>query len=333
MTSTPNPITDPSQVAAARRAVEHAAAMLAFDATSAGRAALVVTELATNILRHAQRGEVLITPCRTGEKRGLEVLAIDGGRGIPNLPAAMEDGHSTAGSLGHGLGAVRRQADQFDAFSQPGKGTAILARIWDRPTGVPARNGFTIGAVSVSKPGEQTCGDGWSAAIGPHNAAVIVADGLGHGILAAEASTTAIDVFARAPLRSPAATVEEVHLALRATRGAAVAVAAIELERDVVSYSGLGNISAAIISAEVRRNLISHAGTAGHSARKVQELTYPLPLPSTIVIHSDGLGTHWSPADYPELWSHDPALIAGILYRDFSRKRDDVTVVVGRRSR
>jgi len=49
-----------------------------------------------------------------------------------------------------------------------------------------------------------------------------------------------------------------------------------------------------------------------------------------LVLHSDGLVSHWSLDAYPGLAARDPSLIAGILYRDFTRGRDDVTVVVAK---
>jgi hypothetical protein len=175
------------------------------------------------------------------------------------------------------------------------------------------------------------CGDGWSVEVGRHHAAMIVADGLGHGLLAAEAAAAAVGVFSEDPLRNPAVALEEIHRALRPTRGAAVAVAAIEFERDMVVYSGLGNIVGSIVADNSRRNLVSHNGTAGHAAARINDYSYPIPQHSMLVLHSDGLGTHWNPADYPGLWTSDPSIVAGVLYRDFTRRRDDVTVVVGRR--
>jgi hypothetical protein len=159
----------------------------------------------------------------------------------------------------------------------------------------------------------------------------MVADGLGHGLLAAEAAAAAVDVFVRDPLRTPSLTLEEMHRALRPTRGAAVAVAAIEFERDLAVFAGLGNIVGSIVVDHTRRNLVSHNGTAGHAARRMHEYSYPMTPESTLVLHSDGLRTDWNPADYSELWTSDPSVIAGVLYRDFTRGRDDVTVVVGKR--
>ncbi|HET7217784.1 MAG TPA: ATP-binding protein [Vicinamibacterales bacterium] len=332
MTSVSIAVNAPPDAAAARRAAEDAARRSHFDVTRTGQVAIVVTELATNILKHAQHGEILVTPCRNDAHRGLEVLAIDRAPGIADLGAALVDGRSTAGTLGQGLGAIRRLANDFDIFTQPGKGTVALARVWARHDAAIGAQALTIGAVNVAKPGEEACGDAWSARIGPHYATLMVADGLGHGLLAAEASAAAIGTFERDPLRSPSLTLDDVHLALRSTRGAAVAIAAIEFGRDIVAYAGLGNIAASLVVDQSRRSLVSHNGTAGHVARKLQEFSYPMPPAASLVIHSDGLGSHWNPADYSGLWSRDPAVAAGVLYRDFTRRRDDVTVVVGRRS-
>ncbi len=64
--------------------------------------------------------------------------------------------------------------------------------------------------------------------------------------------------------------------------------------------------------------------------RKFQEFAYPFPKGATLVMHSDGLISRWTLDAYPGLAAHDPALVAGVLYRDFQRGRDDVTVLVAR---
>ena len=332
MTSMAMAIDEPPDAAAARRAAEDAARRIGFDSTRTGQVALAVTELATNILKHARHGEILVTPCRTASQIGLEILAIDRGQGVADLGAALTDGRSTAGTLGHGLGAVRRLASDFDIFTQRGKGTVALARLWANPDAALAAPALVVGAVNVAKAGEHACGDAWSAHVGRHYATLMVADGLGHGLLAAEAATAAVAAFERDPLRSPGLALDDVHAALRPTRGAAVAVAAIEFARDLVVFAGIGNIAASLVTGQRRRSLVSHNGTAGHVARKLQEFSYPMPQGASLVLHSDGLGTHWNPADYAGLWTRDPAVAAGVLYRDFTRRRDDVTVVVGRRA-
>src|SRR5262249_33277923 len=121
-------ITEPGQAAEARRGGVALARDLGFDETAAGRVALVVTEAATNILKHAKDGEVLLIPVET-DGGGRDVLALDRGPGIPDVGRALGDGYSTAGSSGTGLGAMRRLSTLFDVHSAPGVGTAVLARV------------------------------------------------------------------------------------------------------------------------------------------------------------------------------------------------------------
>jgi anti-sigma regulatory factor (Ser/Thr protein kinase) len=325
-------IGDPSQVAAVRRAVTTLAERLGFDATRTGQAALVVTELATNILKHATRGEILVNHTCVGLRRGVELLALDSGPGLSNFESAFRDGHSTSGTLGHGLGAMQRNADFVRVFSQPSKGVAALCRIWDRPGAAEDDRPFTVCGVSVAKPGEEVSGDAWTAQVDRDQLSVVVADGLGHGVLASEASRCAITTFARAPRQAPSVILQNIHDALRATRGAAVGVLTVVPERELATFAGLGNIAGVILTAGQRRSLVSHNGTAGHAARSIRELTYPMPAGALFVLHSDGVSTHWNVADYPGLEAQDPALIAGVLYRDFARHHDDATVVVGKRS-
>ena len=68
----------------------------------------------------------------------------------------------------------------------------------------------------------------------------------------------------------------------------------------------------------------------GHECRKIQTFSYPWSKGSVLVLYSDGLQTRWTLDRYPALRGRDPALLAAVLYRDFARGRDDVTVVVGR---
>lgn len=117
---------------------------------------------------------------------------------------------------------------------------------------------------------------------------------------------------------------------MRATRGAAVAVACVDQPSSVVRYAGIGNISAALIGGSKPLLLISHNGTAGYHSPRLQEFTYPLPQQGLLVMHSDGLHTNWNLDDYPGLRRRDPSVIAGILYRDWARERDDACVAVAR---
>jgi anti-sigma regulatory factor (Ser/Thr protein kinase) len=343
-------VQDASQVGEARRAAIMLAERLSFSEARSGQVALVVAELATNLAKYARRGEILLRPIRRDEVEsdpdGIEILAIDAGPGLPDVALSRQDGYSTAGTLGHGLGAIERQADVVQIYTQP-SGTIVLARLWRERAGVPGARSVRAGveadvpgarqppveiaAIQVSYPGEEICGDDWDWRLRDERLSIIVADGLGHGLSAHEAARQAITVYRRAHEQTPHRVIEDIHAALRVTRGAAVAMIAIDLERGVARYSGIGNTSASVVlPTGARQSLISQNGTAGHTAPRIQEHNYPIPAQSILVMHSDGLSTHWDLAAYPGLRTRHPSVIGAVLYRDFSRRRDDVTVVVAK---
>jgi anti-sigma regulatory factor (Ser/Thr protein kinase) len=319
-------VTDHSSGASAPR--QHATKLalgLGFSEARAGQVAIVVSELATNIAKHSHGGHILMHAFGRETDCGIEILAIDRGPGVP--VDAIRDGYSTAGSLGTGLGAIQRQADEFEIYSQPGTGAVMVARLWRGDVDRASR--LRICGISVPKSGETVCGDAWAYHDDARRRVFIVVDGLGHGPNAAAAAQAAISVFNDRYTLAPADLIEEIHLALRATRGAAVAVASIDRERDVLRFAGVGNtIASLVVPDQSRHSLASHNGTAGHAMRHIQEFTYPVRPHAVLVMHSDGLGTQWNPHAYTGLWSRDPALAAGALYRDFTRGRDDSTVFV-----
>ncbi|MGH9311450.1 MAG: ATP-binding SpoIIE family protein phosphatase [Vicinamibacterales bacterium] len=327
------PMREASQVAEPRRVIERVAANIGFSADTSGRAALIVAELATNLAKHARDGELLLRPLTNhdGVVDGIEILALDKGPGIPDVALSRRDGYSTTGSLGHGLGAIERQADMFELYTQT-SGTAILARIWrEPPRATVSEPAYELGAVHVSKPGESVCGDSWAWRMREGRLAVFVADGLGHGLPAHEAAESAVKVFTASHESAPSGVVADAHGALKPTRGAAIAALAIDIERSTAAFAGLGNISGVILhAAGGRHNMVSHNGTAGYTAARIQEFAYPVPRGSIVVLFSDGLGSHWNLDAYPGLRQRSSSLIAGVLYRDFSRRRDDVTVVVAK---
>ena len=324
------PVTEISQVAEARRAATGLADQLAFDEADIGTIALIVTEAATNLAKHATGGELLLYALQSGEVGGIQVLALDKGPGIANAAQAMRDGHSTTGSPGTGLGAIERLATLFDIHSVPGAGTALLARLWSKPLSNPRPPLLEIGALSLPKPGEIVCGDRWSVVSFPDRALILVADGLGHGPGAAEAAMEAVQTFHERAALTPVAIVESIHAALRSTRGAALAVTEIAPSQEAIRFAGVGNISGVVLSSGGSRQMVSHNGTAGHSARRIQEFTYPWSSDALLILYSDGLVSQLHPERYPGLLKHNPDLIAATLYRDYTRGRDDVTVVVAR---
>ncbi len=322
-------VQDPSQVSETRLRATEVASRQGFGDSDSGRVALVATELATNILKHGNGGEILVGSYGEGPDSGIELIALDKGPGMSDVAASMADGHSTAGTAGKGLGAVMRQSHFVDIASWSGNGTAILARLRRGQPSESSSDTSKIGAVSVPMLGQDVCGDSWSFSVRPEETTLLVADGLGHGPDAAEAAVEAVRLFHRYNGHRPPALVEYIHGGLRATRGAAVSVARFQTASGKLVYSGIGNIAGVIaVNGELKR-MVSMPGTAGHNARKFQAFEYPFTA-GLVILHSDGLASSWTLDKYPNLAARHPTLIAAVLYRDLTRHRDDATVLVAK---
>ncbi|MBE1491426.1 SpoIIE family protein phosphatase [Plantactinospora soyae] len=317
------------RVGAARRAAELLAGRMGLESHRVDVLAIVVTEMATNLVKHADNGMLLIRPVRAGNIAGVELLAVDSGPGMYDVVSSSRDGHSTAGSLGIGLGSISRQSSWSDVFSLPERGTVTVAQVW--PAGQPEPTWSS----GVSRPiaGEQSCGDGFTTRIVDGRRQVLVCDGLGHGPLAAAAAAAAIQAFHSGPAAPPAVVLEHLHRSISHTRGVAAAIAELAPDADLLRYAGLGNIAGFIVDGDERRGLVSLPGIVGHQRRTVREFEYPFPGDAALVMHSDGVTDRWRLTDYPGLQRRSPQVVAATLLRDAGTRRDDACVLVARAGR
>lgn len=325
-------IREQSAVGECRRTAKRLADAFSFDEESAAKIGIVATELATNVLRHGGGGEMLLQVLDDGFAPHVEVLAIDSGVGMQDVERCLRDGYSTAGTAGTGLGAVRRLSALFDIFSAAGRGTVAVSRVGrksDAPTASAAS--LEYGAVCVALEGEVECGDTWRLADGGAQLAMFVADGLGHGALAATAAVAAAEVFADRPFEEPARGLEAAHRKLAGGRGAVAAWAVLHGEHSRVEYAGVGNIAGTIVAKERSQGMVSFNGILGVQVSRMRQFSYDWPAGSLVVMHSDGLSARWSLAEHPGLHGRHAAVIAGVLYRELARKRDDATVAIVRR--
>jgi anti-sigma regulatory factor (Ser/Thr protein kinase) len=324
-------ITESSEIAQARRAVAALATRQGFSEEDAGRATLATMEICSNLVKHGGGGELIVQPLERGASRGVGLLGLDKGPGIADLAKCLRDGFSTGGSPGTGLGAINRMSQVFDLYTQPGHGTAVLAQLWP-DNRAPSPAALEIGAIVVPKSGEVECGDAWCYVERAGGALVMGVDGLGHGLGAAQAASAACEVFMTEKTRAPAAVLERIHTMLRTTRGAAAVVLQIDWDRGELLAAGIGNLAAVIVEGNTTKRIPSYNGIVGHASPRIRELSYALSPAATVIFQSDGLSTSWQPERYPGLMQHPCATIAGVLYRDCTRGRDDSMVVALRRS-
>jgi len=310
-------IDDASKVGEARRAAQ-ALANFALTADAAAKVAIVASELANNLLRHAGGGELLIQSLGDDDSV-VELLAIDRGKGMANVAQCLTDGYSTAGTAGTGLGAIKRLSTDFDIHSAPGEGTVVMARFG---AALPAH----YGAINVAIEGEVICGDAWCLKTHDEGASLFVVDGLGHGAFAADAAHAAINAFTKDPAGMPQEILVRANSLMSKTRGGAGAIARIVGDR--VSYAGVGNISGSLVTLGKSQGLVSTNGTLGMHQRRTHQFEYQREPGALLVMHSDGLSARWDLKNRPNLLHCHPAVIAGVLYRDHARGRDDATVVV-----
>jgi anti-sigma regulatory factor (Ser/Thr protein kinase) len=319
---------DSSQVGEVRRAVSAAARCAGLPEDVVGRVALVATEIATNLLKHAGAGMVVARRLPAIGGAGIELLGLDSGPGMADVGRCFVDGFSTAGSPGTGLGSIARNADRYAIYSRPGRGTAVMAAFFTG--GAAALSGPELGVVVAPYPGETVCGDGWAAVHDRSTATVLLVDGSGHGPLAAQAAEAAVRCFQDNSAKDCTALAETIHRALAPTRGAAMAVARIDGAARLVRFVGIGNISGVVAGDGPARRMASHNGTAGHIAPRIREFTYPFAGRPLVILHSDGLSARWEIDSYPGLAAGHPSLAAGVVFRDHRRGRDDASVVAMR---
>jgi len=317
------PVTDTSSVGEVRRTALLAAQRLGFDETRCGELALLATESARNTLVHGGGGQVIIVGMKNESEPLARILAMDKGPGIASIAQAMSDGYSTAGTMGGGMGAMKRMATALEIFTGR-SGTIVLLELGKAPAGEPLQ----LAGMAVPYPGERFCGDGWTWHQTPERTAILVVDGLGHGWEAAEAAQEAVTTFRHRVELRPGEILSYLHDALRKTRGAVAAIAEIRPKEKTLTYAGIGNISAVLLAGGASRSLVSHNGTLGMTVSRIQEFRVDWPSDAVLVLHSDGLQSRWDLTPYAGLMVRHPAVIGGALLRDFRRQRDDASVVV-----
>jgi anti-sigma regulatory factor (Ser/Thr protein kinase) len=335
-------VEDASAVPACRQAVQVLAERLQFPAARVGQLALAVTEAASNLHKHAEQGSLLLCVNRDGPQPGIDLVTIDAGPGLRDVSASVRDGHSTAGTLGIGLGAIRRLADFSDLYSAPGHSTALAARFravpagGDDPPHTPPRSWGGCPPPQTPGPwgagllrpitGETECGDAYGAVEADGAVTAVLCDGLGHGPLAAAAAAEGVAAVLDDPAAEPAVLLDRVHRRMSGTRGGAVGI--VRIGGQLARFAGLGNVAASIVSGGQRKSMISIPGIAGQQARTIRQFEYEVPPGAAVILHSDGISNRWEAAALPGIEARDPLLIAAVLLALAGIHRDDAGILV-----
>jgi anti-sigma regulatory factor (Ser/Thr protein kinase) len=340
---------DEAQIGRVRRSVRRCAAELGMSERQLAELEICVKEIGTNAVKFG-RGTGQLFFARTDESlqpAGMEIVYTDKGRGIEDTALAIEDGYTTTGSLGAGLGAIKRLADEFHIYSMAQSqtnrlplygrttyGTAIVVRKYLSVDDGPrfAARGGVWGAFTRPLAGEENNGDGYVIRRHEDRQLVAVIDGLGHGSGAKEAARVAAETIER-NLSSPVeVTITAAHEALRPTRGAVIGLAAIDLSDATIEYAGIGNTDFRALGGSSTMRFISLNGTLGSRLERVKVFKEQLPKVATIIMATDGISERWDIDSYPGLLGSDPQLVCAVIMRDFSRPKDDATIVCGRLS-
>ena len=327
------PVPERSYVGITKREISKLAEMEGFDEAHRGKIDIVVSELASNLAKHGTlHGELLVRTYLKDDAPAIEILSVDNGPGMRDPGRMMEDGTSTYGSKGEGLGAIKRMSSEFDLYSSHGIGTVVLSRITTSKSPFAKKKvGIEIGAVCIPKQGEQVSGDAWAFFEDQGNYCIAAVDGLGHGIDANKASLEAVDYFLTTKGPSPMHVLKNMHPTLKKTRGAVAGIAFLQPREGLLIYSGIGNIAARMISRETSKSLISYNGTVGLVIpSSFNDHTFPWNKGTILVLHSDGVKTRWDLAKYPRLEACDVSVIAGMIYKDNNRGTDDALVIVAK---
>lgn len=317
----------------ARRIGRETAKKVGFDASSAVLFEIAISELASNIVKHAGSGTIRLEPV----ENGLVVVSEDKGRGITDIERALTAGKSTKG-LGIGLAGVKRLMDQVEIESAENRGTRIIARKWkERPphliphkqdNSVPVDGRMQYGVISIPILGSRVNGDGYVIREFDNKALICVIDGLGHGEKAYEVAQKAVDAIQQHWASGLPDIIESCHKALLRTRGGVIGLAKVNFETSELSYLGVGNIGIRVFG----RNLVkpfSAPGIVGHHFKNLKVQRFPYCRGDTLTLYSDGVSDRFH-SSWKELEREEVQDTAEAINRLFGKDHDDTTIIVAK---
>lgn len=322
-------ILDEASVSLARDLARRVSAEVGLSQTAAESLATVTSELVRNQMAHARKGRVYARAVQRGGVAGVEVIAADEGRGIPEPARAFKGDVQDPAGMGSGLSSATRLADELDFDVRQEEGTCIRARKFAGP--VPYRS-----EIAILGRGSEVRGvsgdDGTFLRLGD-DVVFAVADGLGHGALAREASQRAIELVQQHPSVRPDQLIRDCDAALRGTRGAVMAVAKIARRASTLEHACLGNITSQVVRLRQTHRFSAPSGVVGFDDPRTKKLgteTASLFPGDVVLMYTDGFKSGIDISHQFELLREHPLVIADYLLTHFGRPDDDALILVAR---
>lgn len=336
-------IQDNSDVGVCRRKGASFAKKIGFDDVGAGEIAIIITEMVTNVIKHGGgKGQFMM--CRINNNHntsGIELWCCDFGKGIEDMPQAIQDGYTDKKSLGLGMGSIRRLSDEMETNPEPDQnfytqtkvkehkfGYCIRSRKWiqDKKWVMKNKN-IQIGAITKPKPGETFNGDAYIFTnINPKQSIGAVIDGLGHGKQAHLASSLAREQILKKTELSLDILLKNIHESIKGTRGITIGLIKTDTEKNKLHFTGIGNIEGNIISNNTKKNLLSFGGIVGHTMRNPRVFEFDFNIGDIVYLYSDGITSRWGYEDID--WKENPQQTAEYIFNKYARLNDDATILI-----
>ncbi len=323
-------IEDRSYVAYIKREI-HNEVKNYFSETKTGEIDIVVSEITSNIIKHANNGEILYRLELSDEGAIFEIIGLDSGPGIENVNYSIKDGISSKSTMGQGLGSIIRLSNLAQIYSIVNWGTIVYARFCNHQENTEERKRLLVRHLNVAKPGETVSGDGFSLVSNHMITKILVGDGLGHGVSAKEAMDVAISAFSKTTETAPSLQIVEIDRSVKKTRGLVGTIAVLHHQEKNWEICGVGNISTRMYRGLEYKNYMSYNGIIGlNISKRLESFKTNFEKHQQLIFCSDGVKTNWDLSKYTAIFKYDPIILAAAIYKDYARRTDDMTIVVAK---
>ena len=337
-------IDNKSDIGVCRRKSVGLARQIGFDEVKIGEVAIMVTELATNVLKHGGgEGQMIVCEYENSDRqKALEVWCCDVGEGISNPEVSITDGYTDKDTLGIGLGSIRRFSDEFEInpskdhfninselpdFQKKYKNCLRTLKWLPQKHWIRGNRSLILGAATRSKPGENLNGDTYVINhLNQHKTVGAIVDGLGHGREANIASQMVKERLLLRPELPLDALMGHIHSGIRGTRGAVIGLFLADTEKNKLLYTGIGNIEGFLYAQGEKKNLLSYGGIVGHNMRTPRIFDFSFCPGDYLCLYTDGITSRWNSQDINR--EKHPQQSAEYILTNFSRQNDDATILI-----